>query len=200
MTTHLAGQERTCRSAPDTADELSSRTDARPALVVSIERRPDPDSADLSTADAAWPKRLRRIVRASLRHWRSPDLIETAELLLTELATNALRHGSGLEICVRIFIQDDGLKIQVNDGSPARPVLRHAELNDEGGRGLFLVDSLASAWGVSNDGTTTWCTLPLTKGPTEIQSAAETAPVLREIPLDLPAEYRALPFVLKGSR
>ena len=191
MTTHLAGQERTCRSAPVAAHELRSHTGALRALEVSIERRPDPDSAALSEADAAWPRRLRRIARASLSHWGRSDLIESVDLLLTELATNALRHGSGIDVGVRISMQDDSLKIEVNDGSPTRPELRHAALDDEGGRGLLLVESLAEEWGVSPDGTTTWCTLPLTKGPEEMSPAAATAPVLREIPMELPGDRSA---------
>ncbi|MFJ4084903.1 ATP-binding protein [Streptomyces iakyrus] len=191
MTTHLAGQERTCRSAPVAADELRSHTSALRALEVSIERRPDPESDGLSGADAAWPKRLRRIARASLTHWGRPDLIEAVELLLTELATNALRHGSGPDVGVRVSMQDNHLKIEVNDGSPVRPVLRHAEVDDEGGRGLLLVESMAETWGVSDDGTTTWCTLPLTKGPEEMSPAAVTAPVLRRISIELPGDRSA---------
>jgi hypothetical protein len=191
MTTHLAGQGRTCRSAPDPADELRSHTSALRTLEVSIERRPDPESDGLSGADAAWPKRLRRIIHAGLTYWGRPDLIETAQLLLTELATNALRHGKARDIGVRVFFRDDRLVIEVNDGSPALPELRHAEPDDEGGRGLFLVDALAEEWGVSLDGTTTWCTLPLTKGPEEMEPAAVTAPVLREIPMELPGDRSA---------
>ncbi|MFF4575684.1 ATP-binding protein [Streptomyces sp. NPDC001410] len=187
MTTNLADQERTRRRAPGTAPEPRRYGDARTALEMSIERRPDPDSGDLSEADAAWPQRLRRIVRAGLTYWGRPDLIETAELLLTELATNALRHGSGPDISVRVYIKDDRCVIEVNDGSPIRPELRHADPTDEGGRGLFLVESLAAEWGVSPDGTTTWCTLPLTEGPSDMEPAALTAPVLREVPLSLPA-------------
>ncbi|SMF04250.1 ATP-binding protein [Streptomyces sp. Amel2xC10] len=191
MTTHPPGQERTCRRAPDTADEPSSRRGARSAIEVSIERRPDPDGVGLSAADAAWPKRLRRIVRASLGHWGRSDLIETAELLLTELVTNALRHGSGRRIHVRIVVQNGDLKIEVDDGSLTRPALRHAELDDEGGRGLFLVESLAGAWGVSDDGTTTWCTLPLPERLEEMRAAGASAPVLREIRMDPPADPSA---------
>lgn len=161
MTTQLVDQERTCRCAPHSTDQLSSHTGVRPAFEVSIERRPDPSSVDLSEADAGWPKRLRRIVRATLNYWGHSDLIETAELLVTELATNALRHGNGLDVGVRIFVESSHLKIEVNDGSPLRPVMRHADPYDEGGRGLFLVETLADAWGVSDDGSTTWCTLPL---------------------------------------
>ncbi|MFB7576368.1 ATP-binding protein [Streptomyces sp. NPDC056165] len=180
MTTPLADQERTRRRAPGTADEPRLCGEARTAFELSIERRPDPDSGGLSKADAAWPKRLRRIVRASLTHWGRPDLVETAELLLTELATNALRHASGSDIDVRTYLQGDHLVIEVNDGSPLCPVPRYAGPDDESGRGLFLVERLAEAWGVSEDGTTTWCTLPLSKGPSEMESAAVTAPVLHE--------------------
>ncbi|MEU0853783.1 ATP-binding protein [Streptomyces flaveolus] len=119
----------------------------------------------MSEADAAWPQRLRRIARASLTYWRCPDLVDTVELLLTELATNALRHARGRNIGVRIFARDDHLVIEVNDGSPLTPVPRCAGPDDESGRGLFLVEALSDAWGVSPDGTTTWCTLPLTEEP-----------------------------------
>ncbi|MFK0159151.1 ATP-binding protein [Streptomyces sp. NPDC090493] len=178
------------------APSVDTRTTApqdgvRAALELSIERHPDPDVDGLSKKDAAWPQRLRRIVRAGLTYWRRPDLIETAELLLTELVTNALRHGKGPDVGVRVFFRDDRCVIEVNDGSPTRPELRHAAPDDEGGRGLLLVESLAEEWGVSRDGTTTWCTLPLTKGPEEMQRAAVTAPVLRQMPMDLPADPSA---------
>ncbi|SEE84838.1 Histidine kinase-like ATPase domain-containing protein [Streptomyces sp. 2131.1] len=159
----------------------------RTALELSIERHPDPDAGGLSASDAAWPKRLRRIVRASLTYYGRPDLVDTAELMLTELATNALRHGKGCEIGVRIFFRDDRLVIEVDDGSPARPQLRHAQPDDEGGRGLFLVESLAAEWGVSPDGTTTWCRLPLLEGPSMMPLPPT---VLREAQSALPAENR----------
>ncbi|MER6074655.1 ATP-binding protein [Streptomyces sp. NPDC001817] len=145
----------------------------------------------MSEADAAWPQRLRRVVRASLTYWGRPDLVETAELLLTELVTNALRHARSRYIGVRVYLQGDHCVIEVNDGSPIVPVPRCAGPDDESGRGLLLVESLAEAWGVSEDGTTTWCKLPLTEGPPDMQPAAVTAPVLREIPMDLPADPSA---------
>ncbi|MET7382947.1 ATP-binding protein [Streptomyces sp. NPDC005526] len=158
---------------------------------MSIERRPDSGSGGLSEADAAWPRRLRRIVRAGLTNWGHPDLAETAELLLTELTTNALRHAGGPDIGIRVHLQGYHLVIKVNDGSPLRPALRCAGPDDENGRGLLLVESLSEAWGVSEDGTTTWCTLPLTEGLSDTHPAAATAPVLRDIPLDLPADPSA---------
>jgi anti-sigma regulatory factor (Ser/Thr protein kinase) len=175
-----------------TARAYAQQKGIRTALEMSIERHPDPERDGLSAADAAWPKRLRLIVHAGLTYWGRPDLIETAQLLLTELATNALRHGQVRDIGVRVFFRNDLLVIEVDDGSPTRPELRHAALDDEGGRGLFLIEALAEDWGVSQDGTTTWCSLPLTKGPEAMQPAAVTAPVVREIPMDLPGDRSAM--------
>ncbi|MHC3456069.1 ATP-binding protein [Streptomyces prasinus] len=165
---------------------------ARVGHEISIPRDPASTPAQLTEADAAWPARLRRIVRAALNHWGRPDLAETAELLTTELATNAFRHGSGSDVDFRIYLEDDRLLIEVKDGSPLRPVPRCAGPDDENGRGLLLVAALAKSWGVSDDGTTTWCSLPLNEGPPDnMDSAAVTAPVSREIPLQLPANPSA---------
>ncbi|MFJ4429323.1 ATP-binding protein [Streptomyces bobili] len=192
MTIHLADQERTCRRAPDAATDPSRRERVRTAVDMSIERRSDPETGGLSKADAVWPQRLRRVVRVSLTYWGHPDLIATAELLLTELATNALRHGKGLDIGVLMYFQNDRCVIEVNDGSTERPKPRRSGPTDEDGRGLLLVESLAESWGVSPDGTTTWCCLHLTKGPTYMEPAATTAPVLREMRMELPADSSAV--------
>ncbi|MFD7136953.1 ATP-binding protein [Streptomyces sp. NPDC059894] len=172
MTMHIADQGRTCRRAAADAADTSRCEGVRTALEVFIERRSPSDSGKLSAADAAWPKRLRRIIRASLTYWGLPQLIDVAELLLTELATNALRHGRSTEIGVRVYLAGHHCVIEVAGGSPDRPEVRRAGPSDEGGRGLFLVAAMAEAWGVSPDGSTTWCTVPLTEGPAEMQPAA----------------------------
>lgn len=163
----------------------------RTVLEVVIERRPDPGSDQVSEADAVWPQRLRRLVREGLAYWGHGELVESAELLLTELSTNALRYSSGPHISVCVCLKDGLCVIEVSNSSSGRPEVCHAGPADEGGRGLFLVDALASAWGVSLDGTTTWCTLPLPEGPPDMERAAVTAPVLREIPITLPADSSA---------
>ncbi|WP_415954387.1 ATP-binding protein [Streptomyces sp. KLOTTS4A1] len=142
--------------------------------------------------DALWPQRLRRIARASLISWRLPALVETAELLLTELATNALRHAHAQEIGVRMYVRDGKLVIEVRDGSPLVPVPRSAGADDENGRGLLLVEALADSWGVSPDGTTTWCSLSLVKSPSGVKTDWAAAPLLREALLDLPATSSAV--------
>ncbi|MEK8144013.1 hypothetical protein NKH18_25075 [Streptomyces sp. M10(2022)] len=47
----------------------------------------------------------------------------------------------------------------MTDGSPAMPVLSVAGSDEESGRGLALVDVIAESWGVTEDGTCTWCCL-----------------------------------------
>lgn len=110
-------------------------------------------------ADGQWVGRLRRISTAKLHAWGLTALMDDAKLLVSELITNALRYGEGGEIEFRLVITLQGLLIAVNDGSAHRPRLKVVGDSSETGRGLFLVAALADDWGVSPDGTTTWCTL-----------------------------------------
>ncbi|MET8506876.1 ATP-binding protein [Streptomyces sp. NPDC004787] len=120
-------------------------------------------------------------------------MADDAELLLTELVTNALRHADAPTVDVRVYPHGAHLRIEVNDHSPRGRVPRPADPYDEHGRGLFLVDALAHSWGVSNDRTTTWCTLSLAEGPLELASSPlATAPVRHEAALRLPADPSAL--------
>ncbi|MEY9843932.1 PAS domain S-box-containing protein [Streptacidiphilus sp. BW17] len=73
------------------------------------------------------------------------DLVDTVELLVSELATNALRHGRG-DIRLRL-LRDSVLVCEVWDNGYAQPRQRRARDTDEGGRGLQLVSLLADRWG-----------------------------------------------------
>ncbi|MBD0735755.1 hypothetical protein BGM09_21895 [Streptomyces sp. CBMA29] len=109
--------------------------------------------------DGQWVGRLRRISAAKLRAWGLDPLIDDVQLLVSELVTNALRYGEDGEIAFRLVITLQGVLIAVNDGSGRRPRLSVVDDESETGRGLFLVAAIAEDWGVSPDGTTTWCTL-----------------------------------------
>ena len=130
---------------------------------MSFKRSTGSTASAIAKADRAAPRRARVILRAGLRYWGQPDeLIESADLLVTELVTNAFKHGLG-DVGVRAYLTDTHLVIEVRDGSPEVPVLRDAALDDEAGRGLLLVSAISDDWGVSSDGTTTWCSLPLVR-------------------------------------
>lgn len=83
--------------------------------------------------------------------------LDTAALLVSEVVTNALVHGSG-QVRLRVLPLDVGVRVEVLDGSAVLPARRAAAELDEGGRGIALVDSLASAWGsdVAPDGKCVW--------------------------------------------
>jgi anti-sigma regulatory factor (Ser/Thr protein kinase) len=78
----------------------------------------------------------------------SDDLLDTAQLLLTELLSNALRH-SETPILVAAALVDGRLRVDVTDSGHRMPKLRRAGPGETAGRGLQLVDSLSSSWGVT---------------------------------------------------
>jgi serine phosphatase RsbU (regulator of sigma subunit)/anti-sigma regulatory factor (Ser/Thr protein kinase) len=106
-------------------------------------------------------RRARLLVRRRLRRWGLNELIPTAELLASELVTNAVRYAHGA-IALRL-VREGGLVCEVLDDSAALPRLRHASDEDERGRGLQVVSQLARHWGARRTpaGKVVWCELPL---------------------------------------
>ncbi|WP_410599688.1 ATP-binding protein [Amycolatopsis sp. lyj-90] len=88
-------------------------------------------------------------------------IVDDAVLVTDELVSNANRHGHGPRTCHLELTDDENLLIEVNDASPDQPRIRSPHAG--GGRGLVLVDRLASAWGVRNfaDHKTVWAQLAL---------------------------------------
>ncbi|MDP9440630.1 MAG: ATP-binding protein, partial [Actinomycetota bacterium] len=83
-----------------------------------------------------------------LRSWRMPEYAGgDLELLTSEVATNAVRHAGGP---FTILIRYDGnvVRVEVGDGSRVLPLPGTPDREATSGRGLLLVDKLASAWGV----------------------------------------------------
>jgi PAS domain S-box-containing protein len=115
--------------------------------------------------------RARELARAQLRSWDLEELVDTTELLVSELVTNALRYGEG-EVRLRL-LRDRTLVCEVWDAGLVQPRRRRARDTDEGGRGLQLVGLLSAAWGARRTprGKTVWFELALPDG--ESQSAAE---------------------------
>jgi serine/threonine-protein kinase RsbW len=92
----------------------------------------------------------------------------TAELVMSELATNAIRHTrsgmAGGRFGVTLHAGNALLILAVHDeGGPSTPYVCQAENTDQSGRGLHLVESLTTRWGVHGDegGRTVWALIPL---------------------------------------
>lgn len=85
------------------------------------------------------------------------DLIETAVLLVSEVVTNALLH-AGTPIDVAASLDEDGLRVEVGDGSLHLPVRRRYATTAGTGRGLLMLEQLVDDWGVSRHqrGKTVW--------------------------------------------
>ena len=92
-------------------------------------------------------RRARLLVRRRLKRWGLSELIPTAELLASELVTNAVRYASR-PVTLRL-LRTDVLRCEVGDDVPQLPRLRQAKMTDEGGRGLYLVNKLARRWGAT---------------------------------------------------
>ncbi|MEU4798779.1 SpoIIE family protein phosphatase [Streptomyces sp. NPDC023327] len=114
------------------------------------------------TPDPGEVGRARRLVRAQLRTWSLDALGESAELLVSELVTNVVRHSRSTRLDLRL-VRSGTLLCEVEDDDHTLPALRGAGPGDEFGRGLRVVSSLAKEWGTSrtNSGKTVWCELTL---------------------------------------
>ncbi|MDX3458176.1 SpoIIE family protein phosphatase [Streptomyces sp. ME02-8801-2C] len=117
--------------------------------------------------------RAREYTRTQLTAWGLEALIDTTELLVSELVTNALRYGEG-EIRLRLLL-DRMLVCEVWDAGLVQPRRRRARDTDEGGRGLQLVGLLSAAWGSRRTprGKTVWFELPLPEAGTVLADPAE---------------------------
>ena len=93
------------------------------------------------------PALAREFARRSGCSEHALEILDDALLLISELVTNSVRHG-GPPIVLAIECDGDGLRVLVRDGAPELPTPRVAADDDEGGRGLTLVDLIASTWGV----------------------------------------------------
>ena len=85
-----------------------------------------------------------------LAAWEIPeDLIYTARLLTSELATNAVTHGAAAGGMFTLEVRYFGccLGIEVHDSSAKVPILRSVADDTEHGRGLLLVAEVADSWG-----------------------------------------------------
>ncbi|MFF4693804.1 SpoIIE family protein phosphatase [Streptomyces sp. NPDC001307] len=173
---------RTALARPDlTLDDLCSST------VDTLRAKPPSDDVTLLLArtrsltadqvvswqfpsDPAVVSRARTLAARQLTQWGLEHLVESTELIVSELFTNAIIHGNGdcngdcnggcssdRTIGLRL-IRHEMLTCEVSDTSHSHPLVRHPRSTDEHGRGLFLVTQLSRRWGTRHvpDGKIIW--------------------------------------------
>ncbi len=127
-------------------------------------RRPEPprEARIRLAAEVGSVSALRRLLGRLLSSWRMEELADgDIALLASELATNAISHAES-RFTVIIRYTGSVVRVEVGDGSRELPVLRAPGSESVHGRGLVLVEALASAWGVipTVDGKRTWFEVP----------------------------------------
>ncbi|MGY4981282.1 ATP-binding SpoIIE family protein phosphatase [Streptomyces sp. 900105755] len=107
--------------------------------------------------DPAEVRRARAVVREQLHDWGLARLADPAELMVSELVTNAVRHSHSRPVQLRL-IRGETLLCEVDDDDHTLPTLLGVDTAAETGRGLRVVSTLAREWGTSRTaaGKTVW--------------------------------------------
>lgn len=124
--------------------------------------------------DAPW------IARRSVTAWFSAvlkqDQLQTAKLLTSELVTNAVLHGRG-RIVLRGHVNEDRVLVEVSDeGEGFEHELRRRNFEDLHGRGLLIVDSESSRWGIHEGTTHVWFELERQRPRLGLEGTPATKP------------------------
>ncbi|MGC9379985.1 ATP-binding SpoIIE family protein phosphatase [Streptomyces sp. MH13] len=110
----------------------------------------------------------RTAVREQLVKWGLADLVDSTELVVSELVGNALRYGNAPGE-LRLLRHERRLSVEVSDSGPDLPQIQHADVSDESGRGLQLINMMCRSWGSCRtpDGKVVWAEqdLPVRGGP-----------------------------------
>jgi anti-sigma regulatory factor (Ser/Thr protein kinase) len=112
------------------------------------------------------PRQARRVLDGALAEWGLGHLAEAADLLTSELVTNAVLHGAEpASLTIYTDREADGglLFIEVDDANPDTPDLRGTDENAESGRGLMIVEAVAEDWGcdLTEAGKRVWASLAI---------------------------------------
>ncbi len=118
-------------------------------------------------------RHARAMIRDPLKRWGLEDLIDSSELLVSELVTNAIKYANG-EVMLRLILEPDSLVCEVHDSSPALPRVLQVDKDAENGRGLHVVSQVAHRWGARRTATgkVVWCEQQVPEEVTEAMRAA----------------------------
>ncbi|MGW1887202.1 SpoIIE family protein phosphatase [Streptomyces sp. NPDC001970] len=153
-----------CSSAIDTLPTRAPSDDVTLLLARTRQLGPSQAASWQLPADPAVVSRARALATSQLDRWGLEHLADATELIVSELVTNALLHGSG-PIGLRL-IRHEMLTCEVSDTSDSYPRLRRPGTTDENGRGLLLVSKLSRRWGTrcTGDGKLIWAEQQLAPG------------------------------------
>jgi anti-sigma regulatory factor (Ser/Thr protein kinase) len=103
----------------------------------------------------------RQVVDGACRAWRLDHVRDVAQLVITELVSNVVRH-AGTEMEISLTAHPGALRLAVHDREPAPPEpAASSDTTAETGRGLLVVAALTSDWGATptDDGKVVWAVL-----------------------------------------
>ena len=155
---------------------------------MSIDRHREHSMSCQLSHEPAQVRQAREQARQALCGWGLGEHAELAELIVSELAANAIQHGAG-PVQVRVSYARGDLRVDVHDDGAGRPVRRPVTTDDESGRGLALLDDLTGLRGgtraVANDsaghGKTVSVTVRLAAGPAGAPVTDASIPTARRI-------------------
>ncbi|WP_225448375.1 ATP-binding protein [Streptacidiphilus sp. P02-A3a] len=130
-------------------DAFPGRYDSVAAMELTLRDRLIDQASD-EVRLAAGPgssSRARRLTMSALESWGLGGHGEVAVQLVAELVANAVRHAGGRTFGLRLIRRQGCLRVEVRDPSRALPCLILGDVDDEGGRGLQLVNHLSQRWG-----------------------------------------------------
>ena len=113
-------------------------------------------------------------------HPTDPDVCDSAALLTSELVTNGVLHARP-PLALRVGAHDDHLRVEVREANPLLPRARRFSTDSSPGRGMRLLDTLASSWGVTRiqeegfSGKSVWFEIPMRGLPATNSDAALAA-------------------------
>ena len=171
------------KAADQVLTALLPRIDEPPDdVTLLLVRVPQAPVASAATTLEAAPQSVaagRRFVARTLDAWGCADLADTACLLVSEILTNAVRHAR-TPVALRLHRTARDVSFEICDDNTHPPQRRLPDSDDESGRGLMLVESLAAAWGTrpTRTGKSVWFTLPVEPARDQIPDTGQAGSTL----------------------